>query len=84
MRSQNISSFLIFPRLSAVFGGVYALNQTLGGFIFDENEKFKGLVCGKQIIKAPHLVVGVEKSPVDFLKSLQRSYISRGIFVTNG
>ncbi|KAI4462518.1 rab gdp-dissociation inhibitor [Holotrichia oblita] len=73
-----------FCRLSAVFGGVYALNQNLGGFIFDAENKFKGLVCGKQVIRASNLVMGIEKSPEDFVKSVEVSYISRGIFITNG
>ncbi|KRT80051.1 hypothetical protein AMK59_8370 [Oryctes borbonicus] len=73
-----------FCRLSAVFGGVYALNQHLGGFIFDSENKFRGLVCGKQIIRSSHLVMGIEKSPPQFVKSLEISYISRGIFITSG
>jgi RAB protein geranylgeranyltransferase component A len=54
---------IFFDRLSAVFGGIYALNQPLNSLIFDSENNFKGLVCGKQRITAEFLVMGVEKAP---------------------
>jgi RAB protein geranylgeranyltransferase component A len=72
-----------FCRLSAVFGGIYALNQPLNSLIFDSENNFKGLVCGKQRITAEFLVMGVEKAPPQFIKSPPRAYIARAIFITD-
>lgn len=70
-------------RVSAVFGGIYALNQELNGFIFDKENVFKGLFAGKQRINARTLVTSVEKSPEVFVKCLEKTYISRAIFITD-
>jgi RAB protein geranylgeranyltransferase component A len=74
---------IFFDRLSAVFGGIYALNQPLNSLIFDSENNFKGLVCGKQRITAEFLVMGVEKAPPQFIKSPPRAYIARAIFITD-
>ncbi|RZC42111.1 rab proteins geranylgeranyltransferase component A 1 [Asbolus verrucosus] len=73
----------LFSMLSAVFGGIYALNQPLKGLIFDSDNRFQGLLCGKQRINADYLIMGVEKTPQVFIKSSPQSYISRGILITN-
>nr|XP_022900003.1 rab proteins geranylgeranyltransferase component A 1 isoform X1 [Onthophagus taurus]XP_022900004.1 rab proteins geranylgeranyltransferase component A 1 isoform X2 [Onthophagus taurus] len=70
-----------FCRLSAVFGGVYALNQKLNGFIFDKGNDFKGIICGKQRINGSNLVMGVDKAPKSFVGDVSEKRISRGIFV---
>lgn len=70
-------------RVSAVFGGIYALNQELKGFIFDKEDVFKGLFAGKQRINAKTLVTSVEKSPEAFVKCLEKTYISRAVFITD-
>lgn len=69
-----------FCRLSAVFGGICALNQTITGFV-TENNTFKSLICNKQRINAKYLVIGAEKCG-NILKSPQK-FISRAIFITN-
>lgn len=69
--------------MSAVFGGVYALNQSLNGLTFDEQNNFKSLICGKQEIKSKTLVLGAEKCPTDFIKTTPKSYISRAVFITD-
>lgn len=72
-----------FCRLSAVFGGIYALNQPLNGFIYDNDNNFKGLICGKQRINAKHLVMSLEKLPKDIVDFSTTEYISRAIFITD-
>lgn len=72
-----------FCRLSAVFGGIYALNQELNGLIVDENNEFKSIICGTQRITAKHLVIGVDKAPKCYVKNVETDYISRGIFITD-
>nr|XP_023024795.1 rab proteins geranylgeranyltransferase component A 1 [Leptinotarsa decemlineata] len=71
-----------FCRLSAVFGGTFALSQPLSGFVTSDN-KFKSLVVGTQHIEADYLVMGIEKAPEKFVKSIKKEYISRGVFITD-
>ncbi|KAF2893593.1 hypothetical protein ILUMI_12580 [Ignelater luminosus] len=70
-----------FCRLSAVFGGVYALSQPLNGLIFNNENKFKSLLCGQQRISAEHLVMGIEKLPKEFVNFTATQFISRAVFV---
>lgn len=81
------SNFLIklfVRRLSAVFGGVYALNQSLEGIIVDGNNSVKSLVCGGQRINAPHFLLSLDKAPKEFVKNFNcKDSISRGIFITD-
>ncbi|XP_017783820.1 PREDICTED: rab proteins geranylgeranyltransferase component A [Nicrophorus vespilloides] len=72
-----------FCRLSAVFGGTYALNQPLSHFIYDEEHNFKGLISGQQKITASNLVTGFEYAPNEMVEKKEMSYISRGIFITD-
>lgn len=69
-------------RLSAVFGGVFALSQPLSGYIFDD-EGFKALLVGQQRIKADHIVMSIEKAPEKFVKTVPKKYISRAVFITD-
>ncbi|KAG5899046.1 hypothetical protein JTB14_000070 [Gonioctena quinquepunctata] len=71
-----------FCRLSAVFGGTFALSQPLKGFIESDN-KFKSLVVGDQHIEADHLVMSLEKAPKTYVKSIKNEYISRGVLITD-
>ncbi|KAJ8922725.1 hypothetical protein NQ315_007760 [Exocentrus adspersus] len=71
-----------FCRLSAVFGGIFALSQPLSGLIFDEGG-FKSLLVGQQRIKADHIVMGIEKSPGTFVETFTKDYISRAVFITD-
>lgn len=71
-------------RLSAVFGGVYALNQSLEGIIVDGNNNVKSLICGGQRINAPHILLSLDKAPKEFVKGVDcKDSISRGIFITD-
>lgn len=70
-------------RLSAVFGGIYALSQPLNGFIFDDENNFKSLLCGCQRLSASQIVMSAEYLPKHFIKFKITEYISRGIFITN-
>lgn len=72
-----------FCRLSAVFGGIYALNQPLNGFIYDNDNTFKGIICGKQRINATQLVMSLEKLPKEIVDFSPTEYISRAIFITD-
>ncbi|CAH1106197.1 unnamed protein product [Psylliodes chrysocephalus] len=71
-----------FCRLSAVFGGIFALGQPIEGFALND-EKFKSLTVRSQTIKAEHLVMGIENLPKQFIKSKKHDYISRCILITN-
>lgn len=74
---------ILFCRLSAVFGGVYALNQSLEGLIIDNNT-VKSVICCGQRISAPHIVLGIDKAPEEFVKNIEcKDSISRGIFITD-
>lgn len=68
--------------MSAVFGGIYALNQPLYGLIFSD-DTFKGVATGKQRITSEFLVMGAEKASPEFVKQPPQSYISRAIFITD-
>ncbi|KAK4886577.1 hypothetical protein RN001_002848 [Aquatica leii] len=72
-----------FCRLSAVFGGIYALNQPLNGFIFNNEHTFRGVLCGQQRINAEHLVMSLEKVPQSVVDFSAKEYISRAIFITD-
>lgn len=73
-----------FCRLSAVFGGVYALNQTLSGLIVNSSNDYQGVVVAKQRIKSNFLVSSLEKCPKEFVADIQpKSFISRAIFITD-
>lgn len=71
-------------RLSAVFGGVFALNQDrIQGFTL-ENNIVKELVVGEQKIRAGHFVINAELAPSHFVANCQATeYISRAVLVTN-
>ncbi|EFA02190.1 rab proteins geranylgeranyltransferase component A 1 [Tribolium castaneum] len=71
-----------FCRLSAVFGGIYALNQPLKGLILN-GDNFEGITCGTQEIKAGVLVMGAEKAPPHFIKQHPKSSIARAILITD-
>lgn len=64
-----------------MFGGVYALSQPLNGLIFDNENKFKSLLCGQQRISAEHLVMGIEKLPKEFVNFTATQFISRAVFI---
>lgn len=67
-----------------MFGGIYALNQSLEGLIIDSNNNVKALVCGGQRINAPNIVLGIDKAPKEFIKFIEcKNSISRGIFITD-
>lgn len=70
-----------FCRLSAVFGGVFALGQPIQGFNILEN-KFKSITIRDKKVEAEHLVMGIEKVPKKFLKSNKIQYISRCVLIT--
>lgn len=73
-----------FCRLSAVFGGVYALNQTLSGLIVNSSNDYQGVIVAKQRIKSNFLVTSLEKCPKDFVGDIEPdSFISRAIFITD-
>ncbi|XP_028145708.2 rab proteins geranylgeranyltransferase component A 1 [Diabrotica virgifera virgifera] len=71
-----------FCRLSAVFGGVFALGQNIQGFTVSDN-KFKSITVRSQNIQAEHLVMSIEKVPKQFLKSNTQQYISRCVLITD-
>lgn len=73
---------VFFCRLSAVFGGVFALAQTLHGFTV-VNNKFTSICVGKQKIKGDHLVMSVEYAPEKYVQCITERYISRCILITN-
>lgn len=78
------NSINFMPRLSAVFGGLYALNQELHGLVMDKENNFKALLCGEQRLVADNIVIGLDKAPEDFIRTLKcDKFISRGIFITN-
>lgn len=69
-----------FNRLSAVFGGICALNQSISGIVNEDN-KFTALICDKQRINAKHLLLSAEKGG-DLVKPANE-LISRCILITN-
>lgn len=81
---SNLLKISLSFRLSAVFGGVYALSQVSMFGIKLENNKIKYLLNGDQEIKAEHFVLSAEKSPKQFIESIEiKEYISRAIFITD-
>ncbi|XP_056641471.1 rab proteins geranylgeranyltransferase component A 1 [Diorhabda sublineata] len=70
-----------FCRLSAVFGGVFALAQSLQGFNVSEN-KFKSIKIRDKKIEAENLVMGIKNVPKQFLRSNKIEYISRCVLIT--
>lgn len=72
-----------FCRLSAVFGGIFALNQPIAGLKLDNN-RVTSLLNGSQEIKAEHFVLNIEKAPVELVNNLKvTDYISRAVLITN-
>ncbi|CAH1115921.1 unnamed protein product [Phaedon cochleariae] len=71
-----------FCRLSAVFGGVFALGQTPQGIIMHDN-KFKSLKLGSQHLEADHLIMSVDNSPQQFITGVEKKYISRAVLITS-
>lgn len=69
-------------RLSAVFGGIFALKQPVLGFTVNENQ-FKSISVNDQVISADHLIMSIQYSPEDYVKSQKVKYISRGVLITN-
>lgn len=81
---KKVFGILLFCRLSAVFGGVYALSQSLEGLIMDCDNNFKSLICGGQRINAPYIVLSADKAPEELVKNINcKDSISRGIFITD-
>lgn len=74
-----------FCRLSAVFGGVFALNQPSLSALKLESHHVEALANGEQEIKAQHFVLGAEHSPSQFLSSsaAKDNQISRAVFITD-
>ncbi|XP_045478876.1 rab proteins geranylgeranyltransferase component A 1 [Harmonia axyridis] len=72
-----------FCRLSAVFGGIFALNQPLHGFLINPENVFQGLICGDQKITAPHMVLNMGLIPLCFLENTEANLISRAVLITN-
>lgn len=70
-------------RCSAVFGGIFALNQNIKGIIIDKDDKFKGIICGNQRINAKYLIMGTEKASKQYVKHIEPTYISRATFITD-
>lgn len=68
--------------MSAVFGGIYALNQPISGFTLSEN-KFESVTVQNQTISAEHLVTSIQYSPERYVKTFKIQYISRGVLVTD-
>nr|CAI5857110.1 unnamed protein product [Callosobruchus analis] len=71
-----------FCRLSAVFGGIYALGQPLKGLTISEN-KFKSLLVNEQKIEAKHLILNSENVPKKFIEVKETAYIARCILITD-
>lgn len=78
---QNILLFINYFRLSAVFGGIYALKQPIVGFTVIENQ-FKSVIVDNQTISADHLIMSMEYCPEMFIHSVNKKYISRGVLIT--
>ncbi|XP_044749171.1 rab proteins geranylgeranyltransferase component A [Coccinella septempunctata] len=72
-----------FCRLSAVFGGIFALNQPLHGFFTNSENLFQSLICGEQRISAPYLVMNMGMVPSQFLEKTEVRMISRAVFITD-
>ncbi|XP_076274633.1 rab escort protein [Rhynchophorus ferrugineus] len=71
-----------FCRLSAVFGGVFALDRAQVGLMI-EDDKVTKVFCQGQEICAEHFVLGAEKIPKLYTEHLKvNSYISRAVFIT--
>ncbi|XP_060532290.1 rab proteins geranylgeranyltransferase component A 1 isoform X2 [Cylas formicarius] len=72
-----------FCRLSAVFGGIFALSQPLQHLILNDHQVV-ALVSGDQKIYADNFVISLQKAPAKFVKSVQiKEYISRAVFITD-
>ncbi|CAH2006343.1 unnamed protein product [Acanthoscelides obtectus] len=71
-----------FCRLSAVFGGIYALGQPMKGLTISEN-KFKCLLVNDQKLTAEHLVLNLEHAPKQFVDLKKLEYISRCVLITD-
>ncbi|CAG9856686.1 unnamed protein product [Phyllotreta striolata] len=71
-----------FCRLSAVFGGTFALGQQIQGFSISD-DKFKSVTLQSQTVEAEKLVLNIENLPARFIKSDKLEYISRCILITD-
>ncbi|VEN53356.1 unnamed protein product [Callosobruchus maculatus] len=71
-----------FCRLSAVFGGIYALGQPVKGLTLSEN-KFKSLLVNDQKIEGKHLILNMENTPKQFIDLKNTEYIARCILITD-
>lgn len=69
--------------MSAVFGGVFALNQPLHGFFTNSENLFQAIICGEQRITAPYMVMNVGMVPPNFLEGTEVSLITRAVFITD-
>lgn len=72
-----------FCRLSAVFGGIFALNQNIPSVKTDDDQVFTSILCGKQNISAKNLVTDVRTASTFGLVKAESEYISRAVFITN-
>lgn len=69
-----------FCRLCAVFGGVYHLKRAADSVITANNE-CKAILSDGSRLDCDHLVMGVADAPPEFLGSVPKAGLSRGIFI---
>lgn len=67
-------------RLCAVFGGVYHLKRAADSVIVANNE-CKAILSDGSRLDCDHLVLGVADAPSEFLSSVPKAGLSRGIFI---
>lgn len=67
-------------RLCAVFGGVYHLKRAADSVIVENND-CKAILSDGSRLDCDHLVLGVADAPPEFLGSVPKSGLSRGIFI---
>ncbi|KAL1505396.1 hypothetical protein ABEB36_004970 [Hypothenemus hampei] len=73
-----------FCRLSAVFGAIFALNQTSLKGLKTTDEKLTHILNGDQEIFAEQFVLGAQYAPQKFMKKLEiQQFISRAVFITD-
>lgn len=70
----------MYLRLCAVFGGVYHLKRAADGVIVANNE-CKAILSDGSRLDCDHLVLGVADAPPEFLGSVPKAGLSRGIFI---
>lgn len=76
-----VQTLIIFYfRLCAVFGGVYHLKRAADSVIVANNE-CKAILSDGSRLDCDHLVLGVADAPPEFLGSVPKAGLSRGIFI---